>query len=461
MKFFRELIDKVKRHMAYKRKHPKGHKPPPAPAPIPEPAPIPHEPPVVEPTPEPIPEPPPVVVPPHEPDPEPVPEPPPVVEVPHEPPPVIEEPPPVVIPPTPVPVATWSNPVPLLPTGLTNQNIAASGKRVIVVRGDGNLHAMRSTDEAATFGPLVPIGIGKAYLEQPASINGLRVAIISTNVTKDVKDFFGFRPVGDVLLVTSEDGGETFAPQKQITTDAQCLRHSVANYADDINAVWMDYRRGVWDIMLAYSSDFGKSVTETTLVQGTNVMGAQRPVIVMNGNDVFTCWMDGRDNKPGGILDGVQVPTTFEVYGKRKINGTWLPDKRLTTLPLYAGRPAVGNSGKTIVVVFDYGWPNQIWAIQSSDFASSFSAPIKISETTGIATHASVSVRGDVATIAWKENADGSDYARELRNGVLGPIEKVGTASSIPLLVESENYTHLMYKDTSNRPIHRRKARTA
>ncbi len=376
-------------------------------------------------------------------------------------------PPPAPVPPPPAPVATWSTPALLSAAGGTYQNIAASGKNVVVARGDGTLYVKSSQDEGKTFDAFRQIGFGTLYLDQPVAGDGDNFAIVATKVTKNVIDFIGSRPVGDHTLNTSTDGGKTWGLQKQITTGAQSLRHAVAVKGTEVHVAWMDFRRGVWDIYYGVWGLSGNVIQAPyPLVRGSGLAGAERPFIAISGEDIHLTWMDGRDGKGLAFMEqNYQIKNSTEVYYKRCRSGVWGPDRRMTVHPVnYSGRPAIAASGSNVCISYDFNpnvsGGNEIKALYSTDGGDTF-APLDVSNSPTDSTHSVVSGVGDSFAIAWKENADQGDYVREMKAGVLGPILKVGGPSlHIPFLAESDGYTHLMQADQSGRILHSRKARS-
>ncbi len=439
---------KLLRHLVSLVKGRKPRKPRPAPIPEPHPIPVPEPTPIPEPIPhpEPIPEPVPEPAPIPEPTPEPVPEPPPAPEP-------IPEPPPVV-------QAGWSASRYLTDSGGWYNAISGSGPNLHIARGDGALYTSASTDEGNVFSPFAPRGSGKLYLESPVASDRKAVAIVTVTANKVISDFWGRREVGDLLLVTSRDG-VNYSAQKQITSGRNFLRIATTLVGEEITVVGMDWDGQTWNIREVYSADFGTSWTDKIIVAGTNIFGAGRPVLCNDGADQFMAWMDARDNKPATTIEGgAPIPFSTEVYGKRKVNGQWQADYRVTNGVEYAGRPAVHQSGQNVLLVYDFGSPNVIMGKSSTNGGATFSPRFQISDSPRFQTHAVVSGVGNEFTVAWSD-AFIDNYARTvtLPSNVLGPIEKV-SSGGIPMLADTTGFTHLISAEGgAGRLQYRRKAR--
>ncbi len=128
------------------------------------------------------------------------------------------------------------------------------------------------------------------------------------------------RKQGELKLVTSSDGGETFNPAVKINdmydhwTDADIARLAVDNssgvFKDRLYAVWSDGRAGGRKhILLSYSADKGKTWApprriddDDRLPYGGLLRNAGMPAVAVNKDGVVgVSWYDRRDNATNDV----------------------------------------------------------------------------------------------------------------------------------------------------------------
>src|SRR5262245_22151755 len=144
--------------------------------------------------------------------------------------------------------AQWGPETPISMTGgdLFGEGIAASGTAVHVIYGNTDVRYRRSNDDGATWNNERTIDSGVINLTDPIVAAGNDVWAIYLKNIRTATDWCCPRDLGDIFLLHSSDGGETWELPKQLTNAQGAYRVSIAYDAGVLHVVWMDYRDGVW-----------------------------------------------------------------------------------------------------------------------------------------------------------------------------------------------------------------------
>jgi hypothetical protein len=120
--------------------------------------------------------------------------------------------------------------------------LAAEETTVHFAQGNNNnILYRRSTDEGKTWGKEIILGAGRIYLEKPFVVDGSNVYLVYfRNLTK-ARDWCCPRELGDMFLRGSTDGGMTWQPEIQLSTNRSALRVAVAASGLNVHVVWMDF----------------------------------------------------------------------------------------------------------------------------------------------------------------------------------------------------------------------------
>lgn len=193
------------------------------------------------------------------------------------------------------------------------------------------------------------------------------------------------KPVGNIKIVRSSDGGEKFEKADVVAPWYECFNpmtsglpmlaadHSDGPFKDRLYAVWGDAKSGRCDVRFSYSSDKGRTWSPSIVINDAPDPGdpehssnQSMPVIAVNKDGVIgVAWYDRRDTRDdlgwherfsasldGGetFLPSVRVSTTPEVH------------KRDAALPIWVytqgggGFPTTRRSSRvTINVLTDQG----------------------------------------------------------------------------------------------------------
>jgi len=346
--------------------------------------------------------------------------------------------------------------------------VVANVAVVHIISGLNTVAYGRSTDNGVTFSPLVSLGSGTPYLERPLAISGLTLGLATVNANQVITDFFGQRNVGDISIRRSTDAGVTWTVTPIVATaGAKALRMtlSISPSTSIWQLVWMDYRNNRWDIYHARSLDAGLTwEASTLLVTGTNSIGAERPVMAVNGADIHVAWMDGRDNKPSTTIEGGTVlPFSTEIYYKKSTDSgaTWGADIKVTNSAAYAGRPDISVLGSGVVVMsYDYrpdSTGNEIGIKRSTDGGATWSAQQLLTNVAGDSTHSFLANSATAATVycAYKDTRAGltNNFMRKSvdSGATWGTEEQISeTQSHIPAIFEANGYLHGVWRRADN-----------
>lgn len=351
---------------------------------------------------------------------------------------------------------TWQmERVDLFGSNAVYQGIAVDGDTLHAVSGNGEVTYRRSKDAGKTWEAPVNLGKGCVYLEQPIYVLGKTVVISVIYDVQTIADNIGPRPVGNIAIKYSQNGGDTWA-ESMADASALAFRQSVA-FLDGIFACWMDLRRAdrIWDL---YCYRRGESVR---LVEGKGKMGAQRPAIAVVGSTIHLAWMDGRaDLSPVAIEGGFVIPGSTEIYYKRSENGgvTWSPEVKISSHKGYAGRPMIAVQKQTVVVTFDAGTPEgmEVGFVVSNDGGQKWTETGFLSQAMRDSTHSYLAACGDMFACVWMDfrNGKAQVWGRFSKDGTLwSPEERVTsteTGAPICAIDSTAKTVHLLYSSPAD-----------
>ena len=367
---------------------------------------------------------------------------------------------------------TWSETQVLTAAdGVYYKATAAAGNYVYSARGDGQINIKVSSDQGSTWGDEIYVTSGFMYLSDPLIAVNNSVYLLYVKDIRSVDDILSSRPVGNIYFRRSDDNGQTWGAEKQLSTSQGAFRMSIEYSAGGILHVsWMDLRSEFsWDIYYARSLDNGENwEVERKIVPYTEQMGGARPSITTQGNDVYITWMDGRDNRFNCPIEGGYIlPVCTEVYliSSNDQGGTWSAARRVTDTGVnYAGRPeiSVAPNGEVLAISYDSYVPASSGVEQkiifSYDKGASFTSPFQVSDKVGgDSTHGTLLLTNSNVHLIWFDTYLPSNpeiYYRSFNftQQQWSDIEAISNNSGqsyTPLLSKSTDYLHAIWQDNT------------
>jgi len=192
--------------------------------------------------------------------------------------------------------------------GSSQPRIAAYGNDVYVVWSDStnsnNLEILlrRSTDNGATFGPI--IDLSNTPVPQSGDSSGDPQIVVSDKNVYVVwrEQTFGGMGYGDILFRASADGGDTFGPAINLSNSTAASHDSkIATYGNNVYVVWVETGTGtqyglpIKDVFFRRSTDNGTSFDTAINLSNTrecyyNQWEVPFPNLAASGSNVYVVW---------------------------------------------------------------------------------------------------------------------------------------------------------------------------
>jgi hypothetical protein len=254
--------------------------------------------------------------------------------------------------------AQWGPETPITWTGsdVWGEGIAASGSTLHIVYGTDEVRYQRSPDQGATWTDDQPIDDGILHLTDPIVADGDDVWIVELKDIVTAMDWCCPRDLGNIYLLHSGDGGETWDDPRQLTTGNGAFRLSIAYDAGRLHLVWMDFRSDAWDVYYLRSSDRGENWDpERRIAISAGTFGAERPQVAARGDGVHVTIWDDRGENPscmaGPTFSFDTCPDTFYI-GSLDGGDTWGDEVPVAySGAAIAGRNDVAVAGASSVVI--------------------------------------------------------------------------------------------------------------
>src|SRR6185295_4600444 len=183
--------------------------------------------------------------------------------------------------------AQWGPETPLTSTtgDVWGEGIAASGNTLYLVYGTSDIWYRRSADQGQTWSAPRRLGAGVLHLTDPIVADGNDVWVVYLDNIQNQSDWCCVRDMGNIWMLRSRDGGNTWDAPVQLSVPSKAFRLSLAYAANRLHLVWMDYRSGAWDTYYRRSGDRGATWDPAVvLAQSTGPFGAERPQVAARGD---------------------------------------------------------------------------------------------------------------------------------------------------------------------------------
>lgn len=363
--------------------------------------------------------------------------------------------------------AQWGTETPMTSTGFDvwGEGIASAGNTLHVVYGSGDIRYRRSSDQGATWTDEDIVGSGTIHLTDPIAADGDDVWVIYLANIQVFNDWCCARDSGNLWMVHSGDGGDTWDSPVQLSTPSTAFRYSIAYAADRLHLVWMDYRDDRWDTYYRRSPDRGETWDpEEVIAQGEEVFGAERPQVAARGDSVHVTIWDDRDPNPPctpGSFTFPQCPDTFHI---RSTDGgeNWSAMTNVANGGAYfSGRNDIAVAGSSAVVI-NYNVDVQgetgskLFAVASDDDGATWGEPIRLTFSANASDHGSIIGADGAVYLVWHDDRDPGNreiyYRRTADGGATWEDEEqvstdVAGDSSTPLNAVTSDYAHVIWID--------------
>lgn len=300
----------------------------------------------------------------------------------------------------------------------------------------------RSADGGASFTPAVPLsGAGEAQV--PAIATGARgIVLVAWEAEVGTNRH--------VLFSRSGDGGKSFEPAVHLTPGVGDSRFpAVATHgAGRVYVAWQDASGTGRRIRLRHSTDGGKTF-EPVRPPVPHAVGARGPSIAVDSAGAVNLVWQGSMKEGGGVI-----------FARSADGGvTFSAPRRLAPGAGERRAPVLATAGGEIYLA----WRDRVagrWEIlfsRSADGGQTFSPPLNVSRTTGLANAPAIAAsgRGQI-TVAWQDDRTGTPQifvARSSDGGLTfsSPVNVSATSgfAHIPALAAGPGRVFLAWQDNS------------
>jgi len=214
-----------------------------------------------------------------------------------------------------------------------------------------------------------------------------------------------------VLYKRSPDGGISW--NEEVLLSAMFTYSSspaIAVYENNVHVAWS---QAVGDnnseIFYNHSTDGG--ATWLGAVGLTNsLLDSQRPVVGVEGQNVYVIWEDSRDYPPNGNY--------MELYFKKSSDGgvNWSEELKLTApAEEQPGFPSIAVRGGTIHLAYSktpFNVGQEIYYCRSTDQGGAWSDPVRLSfnNQAGVGRYPTIGANGENVYVFWSDSRDEGDY---------------------------------------------------
>lgn len=241
--------------------------------------------------------------------------------------------------------------------------------------------------------------------------------------------------------------------------DARCI----AADGNVIHIVWYDgvtLGEGTWKIYYKRSTDNGLTWSSITDLSNS-VSIAYNPAIAVSGNYVHVVWYDTRN----AIIDvNGNSDWNFEEYYKRSTDGgiTWGPETRLTNNVGRSLHPSIFAYGLNVYLVWNDNRDGnyEVYYKNSIDGGDTWSADLRLSNTTGKSLMPAIALSGSVVHVVWYDSTAGNReiyYKRSTDGGINWGADirltNNSASSEYPTLAVSGLTVHVAWNDYRNGTI--------
>lgn len=208
-------------------------------------------------------------------------------------------------------------------------------------------------------------------------------------------------PGRQILFTRSTDGGKTFDSPRPVTPHAAGTRAAAISVeaSGAVILVWQGTVTGAPGVVFSRSTDRGQTFSPPRLL----VPGArerQAPAVATADGEIYLVWRD-------------RVAGRWEILFTRSSDGgeTFTPPLNVSRTTGLANAPAIVATGRKRIAVAwqdDRTGTPQIFMARSADGGITFSVPINVSLTSGFAHLPALAASLDRVYLVWHDNSTGS-----------------------------------------------------
>jgi hypothetical protein len=278
-----------------------------------------------------------------------------------------------------------------------NPSLAVAGETVHIVYfesfdEDSDIHYMRSTDGGVTWSPDTQLTTNTSMQDFPSIAVQDSIVHIVFHDEKDGN--------WEVYYLRSTDNGITWDPEKRLTIDPDWSNNANILVRDQlVHVVWSDDRVSSthFDIYYKRSTDHGSTWGADTRL--TFTLDSGTPGLAMSGTNLFIAFQSERDGNT-------------EMFFKRSTNNgiDWLPDVQLTDDPALRQIPAIAAADSNIHIVWqDYrstALP-EIYYKRSTDLGQTWQTDLRLTNDSLRSIWPGVAVGDSAVHVIWTDDRPG------------------------------------------------------
>jgi len=262
----------------------------------------------------------------------------------------------------------------------------------------------KSTDGGATFGPVTNISTNAGTSLTPRiAVSGNSVYVIWSDTTGGTSGKF------DILFRRSLDGGANWDPIKNISTNTgDSLTPHLATDGANVYTIWSDKTDGVsskFDILFKKSTNSGGTFSSTATKLSNNAGESLTPAVGVSGSTVYAVWSDTTGGTSG----------SFDILVKKSTNSGGSFDASATNISSNSGASltpyvAVDPLGVYVVWSDTTGGTSGKFDIlmKNAPLAGTFGPVKNISTTAGDSLTPRVAASGASVFVAWSDTTGGT-----------------------------------------------------
>lgn len=208
-------------------------------------------------------------------------------------------------------------------------------------------------------------------------------------------------PGRQILLTRSPDGGKTFDSPRPVTPHAAGTRAAAISVEarGAVILVWQGTAKGTPGVVFSRSTDRARTFSPPRLLV-PGVRERQAPAVANADGEIYLVWRD-------------RVAGRWEILFARSSDGgeTFTPPLNVSHTPGLANAPAIVAIGRGRIAVAwqdDRTGTPQIFMARSADGGITFSAPANVSLTSGFAHLPALAASLDRVYLVWHDNSTGS-----------------------------------------------------